>query len=56
MYYILYMILDIFSHKIVGWEVMTQETGELTSSLVEKSIIDEKIRWNLLIIKIRETV
>ncbi len=43
MYYKLYMIVDIFSRKIVGWEVWTEETGELASILVEKSIVNEKI-------------
>lgn len=50
MYYKLYMIVDIFSRKIVGWEVWTEETGELASNLVEKSIMNEKIRGNPLIL------
>lgn len=29
LYYKLYMILDIFSRKIVGWEVWKDESGEL---------------------------
>lgn len=43
MYFKLYMIVDIFSRKIVGWEVWTEETGELASKLVEKSVVNEKI-------------
>lgn len=50
MYYKLYMIVDIFSRKIVGWEVWTEETGELASTLVEKAIMNEKIRGNPLIL------
>lgn len=50
MYYKLYMIVDIFSRKIVGWEVWTEETGELASILVEKAIMNEKIKGNPLIL------
>ena len=50
MYYKLYMIVDIFSRKIVGWEVWTEETGELASALVEKAIMNEKIRGNPLVL------
>lgn len=37
-YYKLYMIIDIYSRKIVGWEVCPYETGELASELVERAI------------------
>jgi len=50
MYFKLYMFVDIFSRKIVGWEVWPEETGELASKLVEKSIMNEKIRGNPLIL------
>lgn len=43
MYFKLYMIVDIFSRKIVGWEVWTEETGELASQLMEKAMVNEKI-------------
>ena len=35
-YYKLYMIIDIYSRKIVAWEVCHEETGELASKLVER--------------------
>lgn len=44
MYYKLYMIMDIFSRKIVGWEVWEDETGEHAAELVEKTVISEKVR------------
>jgi putative transposase len=50
MYFKLYMFVDIFSRKIVGWEVWTEETGELAAKLVEKSIMNEKIRGTPLIL------
>jgi putative transposase len=33
-YYYLYLIEDIFSRKIVGWEVYTEEGGELVADLL----------------------
>ncbi|KNY28188.1 IS3 family transposase [Pseudobacteroides cellulosolvens] len=49
-YYKLYMIVDIFSRKIVGWEVWEDETGEHASELVEKAVIAENARNNLLVL------
>lgn len=49
-YFKLYMIVDIYSRKIVGWEVWPEETGELAAILVEKSIMNEKIRGNPLVL------
>ena len=50
MYFKLYMIVDIFSRKILGQEVWTEETGELASELVEKAIMNEKIRGEPLVL------
>jgi transposase InsO family protein len=41
-HYYLYMIEDIFSRKIVGWEVHLNESGEQAASLLERSIWSEK--------------
>jgi putative transposase len=49
-YYKLYMIVDIFSRKIVGWEVWEDETGEHASDLVEKAVMAEGARNNLLVL------
>jgi putative transposase len=49
-YYKLYMIVDIFSRKIVGWEVWEEEKGEYAAELVEKAVIVEKIRKSPLIL------
>ena len=43
MYYRLYMIVDIFSRKIVGWEVWEDETGEHASEMMEKAVVSEKV-------------
>jgi putative transposase len=49
-YYKLYMIMDIFSRKIVGWEVWEEETGEHAGELVEKAVMGEGARKNLLVL------
>lgn len=36
MYYFLYVFMDVWSRKIVGWEVHDVESSELSSALVEK--------------------
>jgi len=49
-YYKLYMIVDIFSRKIVGWEVWEDETGEHAAELIEKAVMAEGARENLLVL------
>lgn len=38
MFFYLYLIIDIFSRKIVGWEVHDRENAELAATLVQQSI------------------
>jgi putative transposase len=38
MFFYLYLIVDIFSRKIVGWEVHERETAELASTLIQKAV------------------
>ncbi|WP_410506423.1 DDE-type integrase/transposase/recombinase [Haloimpatiens sp. FM7315] len=49
-YFKLYMIIDIFSRKIVAWEVWWEENGELASELVERAILSEKIKGKPLVL------
>lgn len=49
-YHKLYMIMDIFSRKIVGWEVWAEEQGELASELVERAVLSEKIKGKPLVL------
>ncbi len=44
------MIIDIYSIKIVGWEVWPEETGTLASKLVERAILSEKIKGRPLVL------
>ena len=46
MFYYLYTIIDVYSRKIVGWEVHTVETGELASQVLQKAILSEQCILN----------
>lgn len=41
-FWYLYLILDIYSRKIVGWEIHGQESGELASQLINRTVIAER--------------
>ena len=41
-HYYLYMIEDIFSRKVVGWEVYEKESGEEAAALLERSVWQER--------------
>src|SRR5690606_3173858 len=42
-YYFLYLVVDIFSRKIVGWAVHDRECSILSSDLLEGLIVKENI-------------
>lgn len=42
-YFYLYMIIDMFSRKVVGWEVYAKEDGNLARSLFAQTLADEGI-------------
>lgn len=41
-YYYLYLIEDIYSRKIVGWEVHEQESGESAAFLLQRTVMREQ--------------
>lgn len=41
LFYYLYLILDIYSRKIVGWEVHDAESSELAADVVRKAVLRE---------------
>ena len=43
LYYYLYLILDIYSRKIVGWEVEVEESGAHGAALVQQTALREGI-------------
>lgn len=46
----LYMVMDVFSRKIVGWQVHEQESNELASDLIEDICYREKIKPNQVVL------
>jgi len=42
LYYYLYLIVDIYSRKIVGWEVYNRESGNLAAELMQRTVIAEQ--------------
>lgn len=49
-YFYLYLFLDVYSRKIVGWEVYDRESAELSSELLVKICSAEHICKNQLIV------
>jgi len=41
LFYYLYLILDIYSRKMVGWEVYEQESSEYASEVVSRAVLAE---------------
>lgn len=41
-YFYLYLVLDLFSRKIVGWEIWDEESAEHASKLIHKAVLSEK--------------
>ena len=41
MFFYLYLIVDIFSRKIVGWEVHERETADLAAVLIRQAVLAE---------------
>ena len=42
MFFYLYIIMDVYSRKIVGWEVNPMESAELGAELVHKAVLAER--------------
>lgn len=49
-YFYLYMVMDLFSRKVVAWEVYAKEDGTLARDLIAKAMEEEKINPNQLTI------
>jgi len=47
-FFYLYMVVDIWSRKIVGWQVHAEESGELASALIRDAARSEGIDVNTL--------
>ena len=49
-YFYLYLIMDIFSRKITGWEVHDCELGDYAATLVHKAVIAEVVANQTLVL------
>ena len=49
-YFYLYMILDIFSRFIVGWEVWEEQSGDHAKALISRATLAERIAPDTLIL------
>ena len=49
-FYYLYLILDLYSRKIVGWELHDQELSDYAAQLVRKAYLREGIQGKLLVL------
>jgi len=50
LYFYLYMIVDIFSRKIVGWSVHEVESSEHAAQLIKQACLDEKINREQIVL------
>lgn len=48
LYYYLYMVVDIYSRKIVGWNIHDVESSEYGAALVKQACLDEGVEQNQL--------
>ena len=49
-FFYLYMIIDIYSRKIVGWEIYDKESGENASILIQKAVLKEQCSNNPIVL------
>ena len=45
-FYYLYMIEDVYSRKIVGFEVYDREAGDLAAKLLERTLLKRESHWD----------
>lgn len=50
LYFYLYVILDVFSRKIVGWSIHDKQSAEYASSLIKQSCLDAGVSKNQLVL------
>ena len=49
-YFYLYLVMDIFSRKIVGWSIHESESADLSAALLKQTCLDEGVKRNQLIL------
>jgi putative transposase len=49
-YYYAYVIIDIYSRKIVGWSIHEKQSAELSAGLIKQTCLDEQVAQNQLVL------
>ncbi len=49
-FYFLYMIIDIFSRKIVGWSIHETESSQHAAEMIEQAYLDENVKPEQLVL------
>jgi putative transposase len=50
LYFYLYMTVDIYSRKIVGWNIHVNESSELGAGLIKQACLDEDVHQDQLVL------
>lgn len=50
LYHYLYLIMDIYSRKIIAWEVYDSESGDYAKRLLERAVLAERCRHKPLVL------
>lgn len=50
LYFYLYMIMDVYSRKIVGWTIQYEQTAVLAADLIQQTCIDEGIARDQIVL------
>jgi len=50
LYFYLYIVVDIYSRKIVGWSIHENQSSELGSALIKQACLDENVSRDQLVL------
>lgn len=50
MFWYLYAVMDVYSRKIVAWEIHDRESGDYASELIERAVLREGCRHEPLVL------
>jgi transposase InsO family protein len=50
MYFYLYMIMDIYSRKIVGWTIQSNQSADHAADLIQQACLDEGVERNQIVL------
>lgn len=50
LYFYLYMIMDVYSRKIVGWTIQHEQTADLAANLIQQACLDEGVERDQVVL------